>query len=93
MPYRALEAEMQACYSQNLKARGCCSLSPRDCIFHQNVRRLPVANHVFLGSWTIDICQECHSLRSVPQRRHTAHLELCSYSTPGKPSSQDRGGE
>ena len=86
---RGREAGMQ----QIQKARSCFSLSPRDCIFHQTVRRLPVANYVFLGSWTVDICQECHSLRSAPQRRHTAHSRLCSYSTPGKPSSQDRGSE
>jgi len=36
--------------------------------------RLPVANHVFLGSWTVDICQECRSLRSAHQKRHAAYL-------------------
>ena len=55
--------------------------------------RLPVANHVFLGSWTVDICQEYRSLRSASQRRHMAYLGLCSHCTPGKPSSQDLGGE
>ena len=40
--------------------------------------RPSVANHVFLGSWTVDIHQEGHSLRSAPQRRHTAHLRWCS---------------
>ena len=49
---------------------------------------LPVANHVFLGSWTVDICQECHSQRSAPQRRHTAHLKWCSHDAPGI-STQD----
>jgi len=44
-----LEAERQAYYSQSQKARGCCNLSPRDGILHQTVR-LPVANHIFLGS-------------------------------------------
>ena len=42
------------------------------------VSRPSVANHVFLGSWTVDIHQEGHSLRSAPQRRHTAHLRWCS---------------
>ena len=43
-----------------------------------NVSRPSVANHVFLGSWMVDICQEGHSLRSAPQRRHMAHLRRCS---------------
>ena len=71
MPYRALEAEMQACYSQNLKARGCCSLSPRDCIFYQTVSMFPIATPIFLASWIVDICQVCHSLRSAPQTHGT----------------------
>ena len=39
---------------------------PRDGILHQTASRPPVANQVFLGSWTVDICQEGHSQRSVP---------------------------
>ena len=81
------EAERQAGDSQSQKARG--NLSPRDSILHQTVSRLPVANHVFLGSWTVDICQECHNLKSVPQRRHTTLLGLCSCSTPRKHNGQD----
>ena len=69
------------CDSQNEKARGCCNLSHRVRIFHQTVSRLPVANHIFLGLWMDHICQECHSLRSAPERRHTAHLGLCSWGT------------
>ena len=45
-PLPLLEAERQAGGSQNWKARG---------IFHQTMRRLPVANQVFLGLWTVDI--------------------------------------
>ena len=74
--YRPLplqEAERQAGDSQSRKARG--NLGPRDSILHQTVSRLPVANHIFLGSWMVDIWQEGHSLRSAPQRRHTAQLE------------------
>jgi len=67
-----LEAERQACDSQHQKARG--NLGPRDGILHQTVNGLPVANHIFLGSWMVDTCQEGHSLRSAPQRRHMAHL-------------------
>ena len=58
--------------SQSWKEKACCNLCPRGCIFHQTVSRLPVANHVFLGSWTVDIYQECHRLRSAPQRRYRA---------------------
>ena len=78
---------------QSWKARGHCNLSARDHIFHQTVSRLPVANHVFLGSWIVHICQKCHSLRSAPQRRHTAHLGLCLGGILGKPSGQDQGGD
>ena len=66
------------------------NLGPRDGILYQTVSRLPVANQVFLGSWTVDIHQEGHSQRSAPQRRHMAHLRWCSHSTPGKLSSWDR---
>ena len=49
-PSPPLEAERQACDSQSLKAIGCSNLGFRDSIFHQSVSRLPVANHIFLGS-------------------------------------------
>ena len=49
-PPSTLEAERQAWDSQSQKARGCSNLGPRDSILHQTVSRLPVANHVFLGS-------------------------------------------
>ena len=70
------------------KARG--NLGPRDSILHQTVSRLPVANQVFLGSWMVDICQEGRSLRSAPQRRHTAHLRQCPCSTPRKRAAGTR---
>ena len=44
--------------------------------------RLPVANHIFLGSWTVDIRQEGRRLRSAPQRRHRARLRWCFYVHP-----------
>ena len=68
-------------------------LAPETGIFHQTVSRLAVANHVFLGSWTADICQEGCCLTSAPQRRHTAQLKPCTLGTPGKPSGQDCGGD
>ena len=82
-----LEAERQVADSQSWKARG--NLSPRDSILHETVSRLQAANHVFLGSWTVDICQEGRSLRSAPQRRHVAHLRRRSCGTPRKLSGQD----
>ena len=63
---------LEVANSQSQKVRG--NLSPRDSILHQSVSRLPVGNHVFLGSWMFDMCQEGHSLRSALQRRHMAHL-------------------
>ena len=53
-------------------------MAPETGILHQTVSRLPVANHIFLGSWMVDTCQEGCSLRSAPQRIHTAHLRWCS---------------
>ena len=54
-----LKPERQVDGNQSWKTRG---------IFHQTMSNLPVANQVFLGSWTVDIRQEVHSRRSAPQR-------------------------
>jgi len=67
--------------------------APETGILHQTVSRLPVANHVFLGSWTVDICQGGRSLRSAPQKRQTGQLRWCSHGTPEKLSSWDWGGD
>ena len=67
--------------------------TPETGILHHTVSRLPVANHVFLGSWTADICQEGRSLRSAPQRRHIAHLRRRSCCAPRKLSGWDGGGD
>ena len=75
--------------SQSRKARSCGNLSPGACIFHQTVSMLPVASYVFLGSWMVDICQECHSLRSAPQR-HRVYLWWCSRGAPGEPQARTR---
>ena len=64
------------------EGKGLLQSQPQGPHLPQTVSRLPVANHVFLRSWSIDLCQECHSLRSASQRRHrdawdcalTAHL-------------------
>ena len=79
-PIPPLEAERQAGESQSWKARG--NLSPRD-IVHQTVSRLPVANQVFLGSWTVDIHQEGHRQRLNPQKRHMVHLDGAPTAHPG----------
>ena len=76
-----------------IKASGSCNLDPRNSIFHQTVNRVTVANHIFLASWMVDIHQECHSLRSAPQGRHTALLRWCFHSIPGKQSGQNWGGD
>ena len=83
-PHPPSEAERQAGNSQRRKARG--NLRPRDAILHQTVSRLPVANQVFLGSWTADVRLEGCSQRSAPQRRHATEraLSRCAWQTePG----------
>ena len=67
--------------------------APETGILRQTVSRLPVANHIFLGSWMADICQEGRSLRLAPERRHTAQLRRSSQGTPGKPRGQDWEGD
>ena len=79
--------------SQSCKARVSSNLSPRDWLPPPTLSRLLVANHVFLGSWTVDICQEGCSLRSAPQRSHMAHLKWCSHCIPWKPNGWDQGGD
>ena len=84
MPHPPPEAERQAGNSQRRKVRG--NLRPRDAILHWTVSRLPVANQVFLGSWTADVHLEGCSQRSAPQRRHTTEraLSRCAWETePG----------
>ena len=64
-----LEAGRQAGDSQSRKARG--KLGPRDGIPYRTESRPPVANQVFLGSRTVDICQEVRSQRiSSPEKTH-----------------------
>ena len=46
-------------------------------------------NDLFLGF--ILYCQECHSLRRAPLRRHMAHLALCPHGASGNVSSLDLG--
>ena len=65
-------------------------LAPGASILHETVSRVPVVNHIFLGSWMVDICREGHSLKSAPQRRHMAHLRWCFHSASGKLSSWTR---
>ena len=90
-PLHLLEADRQTGNSQSLKVRG--NLCPRDGILYQTVSRLPLTNQVFLGSWTVDICQKGRSQSSAPQRRHMAHLRWHSCCTPRKLSDWDQGGD
>ena len=90
-PLPTPEAERQVGDRQSQKARS--NLRPRDSILHQTVSRLPIANQVFLGFWTVDICQEGHSLSSGPQRRHMEHVRWCSCGAPRKLSGWDLGGD
>ena len=62
-------------------------------ILHQTVSKLPVANQIFLGFWTVDIYWEGHSQRSAAQKRQTAHLKRARPLPPRKPSGWDRGGD
>ena len=50
---------------------------PQRGILYQTASRVPVANQIFLGFWTVDICWEGHSQRSAPQKRHTAPKKMC----------------
>ena len=61
--------------SQSQKAKG--KLGSRDGILYQTVSRLPVANQVFLGSWTVDIPWEGRSQRS-------AAWGECTCQAPGR---------
>ena len=85
MPFLTLssmKAERNLGIIQRQKARSCCYISPRDDISHQALSRLPVANHVFLGSCTVHIGQESQSLSSAPFQRHTALLKIALLAKP-----------
>ena len=61
-------------------------LVPETGILHQTVSRLPVTNHIFLGSWTVDICQEGHNLRSAdgtPETVVSRHTQETKRQDPG----------
>ena len=52
-----------------------------------------IVNQDFFEFWMVDICQECRSQRSAPQKRHTAHLRRACPLLPRKPSGWDQGGD
>ena len=66
-PCTLLEAERQVSDSQNQKVRDCCNRGARDSIFHQTVTRFPVANHIFLESRLVDICQDVATWDQLPR--------------------------
>ena len=72
--------------------QGAVAISAPEIASSTKLSRFPVANQGFLGFLMVDICQECHSLRLAPQRRHMAHQGLFPCDAPGKPSSWDQGG-
>ena len=78
---------------KELEGKGLLQSQPQRPHLPPTVSRTPVANLVFLESWTVDICQECPSLSSAPQRRHIAYLGLCSCGGSGKLSGGDLEGE
>ena len=69
------------------------NLGPRNAILYQTTSRLPASNQDFLGFWTADIRREGCSQRSVPQKRHVAHLRWGTHCTPRKLSGWDWGGD
>ena len=71
------EADRQVCDSQRWKERDHCNFRPRDHITCQAMSSPPVTTHVFLGSWMAH-CQECHSLKQAPLRRHMVHTWDCA---------------
>ena len=58
-----------------------------DSIPYQTASRLPVATHVFLGSWAVDTRQEGHSKRSGPQRRQRHTRDGAPTAHPGDRAS------
>ena len=82
MALSSTKTERNVCISQRQKASGCCYISPRDDISHQALSRLPVSNHVSLGSCTVHIGQEGQSACSATSRRHTGLLQIALLTKP-----------
>ena len=93
LPYRALLPQSQRGRHATPRGRrqGDTAISAPETTSSTKLSRLPVANHVFLGSWMVDICQEGHSQRPALQRRYMAHLRWLSRSAPREPKNWDRG--
>ena len=68
------------------------NLGPKDSILHQTASRLPVANQMFLGSWTVDI-HWVAARDQLPRGNTRAHVGWCSRCAPRKPSGWDWGGD
>ena len=62
------------CATARAGRQGAIAISVPETTSFIKLTRLPVADHVFLGSWMVHIHQECHSLRWAPQGRPTTHL-------------------
>ena len=79
----------EAALRQRVRRQGSAPISaPETGILHRTVCVLLVINHVFLGSWMVDICQEGCSLRSARgDTRHTwdgAHTQETKWLGPGR---------
>ena len=82
------EAGRQAGDSQSQKAKG--KLSPRDGILYQTASRLPVANQVFLGFWTVDIHHEGTSQGTAPpEETHSTPETTLPLRTQETPDSRE----
>ena len=72
VPYRALPPQSQRGRRVTARAgrQGAAKSQPQRLHIPPNCEQAP-------GSWTVDICQECHSLRSIP-RGNTWHTWDCA---------------
>ena len=60
-----------------LEGKGLLQSGPQRLASSTKLSRLPATNHVFLGSWMVDICQEGRSLRlAPPEETHSTPEEV-----------------
>ena len=72
------DVETHVCDSQSRKARAAAISAPETGILHQTVSRNPVANHILLRSWMVDICQE-PEMGSPEETHGTPEMVLSRY--------------
>ena len=64
-----------------LEVKGPLQCQPQRPHFTPNCEQAASCSLRLPGILVVHIRQECHSLRSAPQRKHMAHLGLCSWCT------------